>query len=58
MPAIISGGMEPHGADMRILAGFLLVLLLLLIGAMIACKHEPLSCSCKLREISSILTSS
>ena len=40
MLVIISGGMDRHGAGMRILVGFLLVLLLLLIGAMIACKHE------------------
>ena len=42
MPVITSGGMDRHGVGMRILAGFLLVLLLLLIGAMIACKYEVL----------------
>jgi hypothetical protein len=48
MLVITSGGMDRHGAGMRILVGFLLVLLLLLIGAIIACKHELLSCSCNL----------
>jgi hypothetical protein len=40
--------MDLHGTGMRILVGFLLVLLLLLIGAMIACNHNPFSCSCEL----------
>jgi hypothetical protein len=48
MLAITSGGMDLHGTGMRILVGFLLVLLLLLIGAMIACNHNPFSCSCEL----------
>jgi len=42
MLVITSGGMDRRGAGMRTLAGFLLVLLLLLIGAMIACKYEVL----------------
>jgi hypothetical protein len=46
MLAITSGGMDRHGTGMKILVGFLLVLLLLLIGAMIACKHEFVSSSC------------
>jgi hypothetical protein len=40
MLVITSGGMDQHGAGMRILVGFLLVPSLLLIGARIACKHE------------------
>jgi hypothetical protein len=51
MLVITSGGMDRLGAGMRILVGFLLVLLLLLIGAMIACKHELSSCTCNLLDL-------
>jgi hypothetical protein len=43
MLVITSGGMDWLGEGMKILVGFWLVLLLLLIGGIIACKHELVS---------------